>query len=431
MQKYILFLFGIFFSFLGNAQVQKTSYARYLVNELTSDKYAGRGYRDNGMQKSAEFIAQEFQKLGVKPLNGSYLQEFPMSIHVIKEAKLKINGKELQYGIDFLVDPASSSQSFQKKDFYIFDPQAYGSSMKDESSFIDFIRKDMELQMNKHVVFPPHKFKVDSLNQYYKHWPNFYSSEENKDRAIFYFSSDKLTASLSQQQNPISRFYIKDSYYSENLNIEDYFIDSEYIENFKAFNVVGMIEGKNQDSLIVITSHYDHLGKVGNTIFPGANDNASGTAFMLNLAKYYMENQPQYNMVFIGFGAEEAGLLGSQYFVENSLVDLTKIKFLLNFDIMGAGEEGIQIVNSSIFAKEYEKLLEINSKHNFLKEIKKRGESCNSDHCPFYQKGVPSFFTYTLGGKGHYHDPFDTGDSIDLVKFDAIQELFIEFIRSL
>jgi aminopeptidase YwaD len=431
MQKQYLFLFAILLSFLGSAQVRQDSYARYLVDELTSDKYAGRGYVDNGMQKSAEFIAKEFQNLGLKPLNGSYFQEFSMSINVLKDANLKINGKELQYGIDFLVDPSSSSQRFQKKDYYFFDPQSYENSVKYESSFIDFIRKDMELQNGKHVVFPPHKFEVDSLNQYYKHWPNFYSLEENKDRAIFYFSSDKLTASLSQNQKQISRFYIKDSYYSKNLNIDDYLIDTEYIENFKAFNVVGIIEGENKDSLIVITSHYDHLGKVGNTLFPGANDNASGTAFMLNLAKYYSENQPKYNMVFIGFGAEEAGLLGSQYFVENPLVDLTKIKFLLNFDIMGAGEEGIQIVNSSIFTKEYDKLLEINSKNNLVKEIKKRGESCNSDHCPFYQKGVPSFFTYTLGGKGHYHDPFDTGDSIDLVKFDAIQKLFIEFIHSL
>jgi aminopeptidase YwaD len=431
MLKHSVFLLILFLSFMGKAQTQKDQYARWLVDELTSDKYAGRGYVDNGMQKSAEFIAEEFQKMGVKPINGSYFQEFTMEINVVKNAKLKINGKYLQYGIDFIVDPASSSQTFQKKEFYRFDPEAYGRSVKYESSFIEFIRQDMELQKEKHLVFPPYQFEVDSLNQYYKHWANFYRPEENKNRAIFYFSSDKLTASLSQQQNQISRFFIQDSYYTKKLSIDDYSIESEYIKEFKSNNVFGLIEGKNKDSLILITAHYDHLGKVGNTIFPGANDNASGTAFMLNLAKYYTENQPEYNMIFIAFGAEEAGLLGSKYFVENSILDLSKIKFLLNFDIMGAGEEGIQIVNSSIFTKEYEKLVEINSKHTYLKQIKKRGESCNSDHCPFYQKGVPSFFTYTLGGKGHYHDPLDTGKSIDLAKFDSIQKLFIEFINSL
>src|SRR5690606_28250433 len=170
---------------------------------------------------------------------------------------------------------------------------------------------------------------------------------------------------------------------SHPLQIDDYRIESEFNPEFKARNVVGMIEGKNKDSIIVITAHYDHLGKVGETIFPGANDNASGTAFLLSLAKHYAKKQPNYTLVFIAFAAEEAGLIGSYHFAENPMVDLRKIKFLLNFDIMGAGEEGIQIVNSSIFTKEYELLNQINSKKNYVKQIKKRGESCNSDHCPF------------------------------------------------
>src|SRR5690606_27118787 len=133
-------------------------------------------------------------------------------------------------------------------------------------------------------------------------------------------------------------------------------------------------------------------------------------------------------LVFIGFAGEEAGLVGSQYFVENPLVDLSKIKFLLNFDIMGAGEDGIQIVNSSVFTKEYDLLNRINSDKNYIKQIKKRGEACNSDHCPFYKKGVPSFFVYTLGGAGFYHDVFDTADSLSLSEFQDLKKLFIEFI---
>lgn len=113
------------------------------------------------------------------------------------------------------------------------------------------------------------------------------------------------------------------------------------------------------------------------------------------------------------------------------MVDLAKIKFLLNFDIMGAGEEGIQIVNSSIFEKEYALLDQINSEKKYLKQIRKRGEACNSDHCPFYEKGVPSFFTYTLGGPGHYHDVFDTSESLNLAEFEDLKNLFIEFIQNL
>lgn len=431
MQKHFLVFIGFFLSFLGNAQNIDKQFARKIVDELTSEKFSGRGYVDDGMRKSAEFIAEEFQKMGVQPLNNSYYQEFEMSINVIKKAELKLNEKNLVYGIDFLVDPSSNGQTFQQKEIYNFNPKNYQKALESEKSFQEFIYQDILGQHQKHVVFPPHQFEVDSLNQYYKHWANFYRPKENKDRAIFYFSKEKLTASLSQQPKEINRFFIKDHYYSENLKIDHYRIESEFNPAYKVSNVLGYIPGKNSDSLVVITAHYDHLGKVGNTIFPGANDNASGTAFLLSMAKHYTENQPEHDMVFIAFAAEEAGLLGSQYFVDNPLIDLNKIKFLLNFDIMGAGEEGIQIVNSAIFTKEYDVLNEINSQHQYVKQIKKRGEACNSDHCPFYLKGVPSFFIYTLGGKGHYHDPLDTGESIDLIEFHDIQHLFIQFIDQL
>lgn len=419
------------FSTICFAQNAETDYARSVVTTLTSEEFAGRGYMDDGMLKSAEFIATEFQKLGLEKVNGSYFQEFTMPINVIKNAELKLNGKQLKYGEDFIVKPNSYSQNFHQKEIYLFDPLDYAASMKYESSIIDFVQSDMEAQWGKHIVFPPHQFEVDSINQYYKHWANFYKPEENRNRAIFYFSKDKLIASLSQVQDSIAEFIVNEYNYSKNLSIDDYKIESEFIKDFKSNNVIGKIEGENKDSLIVITAHYDHLGKVGNVYFPGANDNASGTAFLLNLAKYYSKNKPENTLIFIAFGAEEVGLVGSYYFVENPLIDLKKIKFLLNFDIMGAGEDGIQIVNSSVFTKEYELLNSINSKNKFIKQIKKRGESCNSDHCPFYEKGIPSFFTYTLGGAGYYHDVFDKGETLNLSEFQDIQDLFVEFIDEL
>ncbi len=421
---FILFLF----STICFAQNTETNYVRSVITTLTSEEFAGRGYVDNGMQKSAEFIANEFQKLGLEKINDSYFQEFTMPINIIKNAELKLNGKNLKYGEDFIVKPNSYSQNFHQKEIYYFDPMDYSASLRFESAFIDFIQRDMVAQKGKHIAFPPHEFEVDSLNQYYKHWASFYKPEENRNRAVFYFSKDKLIASLSQIQDSIAEFIVNKKYYSKNLSIDNYKIESEFINDFKSKNVIGKIEGKNKDSLIVITAHYDHLGKVGNVYFPGANDNASGTAFLLNLAKYYSKNKPKYTLIFIAFAAEEAGLVGSYYFVENPLIDLKKIKFLLNFDIMGAGEDGIQIVNSSIFTKEYEKLNQLNSKNKYVKQIKKRGEACNSDHCPFYEKGVPSFFTYTLGGAGHYHDPFDKGETLSLEKFQDIQDLFVKFI---
>lgn len=433
MKSYFVFILGIITSFLFSQETGNTSlfYARSVIDSLTSESFAGRGYVENGMEKAAHFIAGEFEKFGLKKIKGSYFQEFTMPINIIQNAELTINGKELQYGVDFIVKPNSKSQAFHQKEIYFFNPEDYAASLKYESSFVDFIYRDMEAQKDKHIVFPPYEFEVDSLNQYYKNWASFYKPEENRDRAVFYFTKDKLTSSLSQEQDSISEFFIDEKYYSKSLNIYSYNIDCQFIENYKSKNIIGKIEGKDKDSIIVITAHYDHLGKVGKAYFPGASDNASGTAFLLEMAKYFSQNQPEYTLIFIAFAAEEAGLVGSQYFVENPLVDLSKIKFLLNFDIMGAGEDGIQIVNSSVFTKEFELLNEINAEKKYVKQIKKRGEACNSDHCPFYEKGVPSFFIYTLGGPGYYHDIFDKGETLSLSGFNGLQKLFIEFIKKL
>ena len=83
--------------------------------------------------------------------------------------------------------------------------------------------------------------------------------------------------------------------------------------------------------------------------FPGANDNASGVAMLLNLANYYSkkENQPKCSIAFIAFAGEEAGLLGSKYFSEHPLIPLNKMKFLVNLDLLGTGDEGMMVVNAT------------------------------------------------------------------------------------
>ena len=127
------------------------------------------------------------------------------------------------------------------------------------------------------------------------------------------------------------------------------------------------------DSFIVLTGHYDHLGHMGkDTYFPGANDNASGISMLLNLAKHYSEfkGENKYSILFIAFGAEEAGLIGSKYFVNHPIFPLTNIKFLINMDLMGTGEEGLMVVNGKVFEKEFNLLNDINKKHNFFPKIK-------------------------------------------------------------
>ena len=152
---------------------------------------------------------------------------------------------------------------------------------------------------------------------------------------------------------------------------------------------------------------------------------------MLSLMDYYKKVKPNYRMVFIAFAGEEAGLLGAEYYVNHPLFPMKQIKFLVNLDIMGAGDKGIQIVNGKVYRDQFQKIVEINQNKNYLAEVKIRGESCNSDHCPFYQKLVPSFFIYTLGGKGYYHDPEDKIKNLNLDNSVNVFHLLKDFINSI
>ena len=99
---------------------------------------------------------------------------------------------------------------------------------------------------------------------------------------------------------------------------------------YRSQNVCGYIPGAN-DTMIVFTAHYEHVGMNGDTIFYGAHDNASGTAAVMDLARMIAEGKtPEYTYVFLFFSGEESGLIGSSYFVDNPLIKLSKVKLLVN-----------------------------------------------------------------------------------------------------
>ena len=106
---------------------------------------------------------------------------------------------------------------------------------------------------------------------------------------------------------------------------------------------------------------------------------------------------------------------------------LSKIKFLVNLDLVGTGVEGITVVNATEFPVQFDLLSHLNEKELYLVNIKKRGQACNSDHCPFFAKGVPCFFIYTLGGIAAYHDLDDRPETLPLTAFEGLTKLLIAF----
>ncbi|MBK8927306.1 MAG: M28 family peptidase [Crocinitomicaceae bacterium] len=207
-------------------------------------------------------------------------------------------------------------------------------------------------------------------------------------------------------------------------------INNKYISKYESKNVIGYLPGKKKNKLVVFTAHYDHLGRMGaDTYFPGANDNASGCAMLLSLAKYYKANPSNYSFVFCFFSGEEAGLLGSQFFVSHPYFKLEQIKFLLNIDIMGAADKGITVVNGAVHEEQYNRLVEINTSKQYILEIKTQPQQILTT--TFFRVRCARIFIYSMGSVTNYHDVYDSAENTPLHQFDLAQQPIIDFVAGL
>jgi aminopeptidase YwaD len=115
----------------------------------------------------------------------------------------------------------------------------------------------------------------------------------------------------------------------------------------------------------------------------------------------------------------------------NPLIPLEKIRFLINTDLAGTGEEGITVVNATEFPEEFEMMKSINAESQLLVKINARGKAANSDHYFFSEKGVPAFFFYTMGGTKAYHDVFDRAETLPLNEHEDLFKLVVRFYNKL
>jgi len=196
----------------------------------------------------------------------------------------------------------------------------------------------------------------------------------------------------------------------------------------RAQNVVAMLKGSNPalaGQYIIIGAHYDHLGMGGQgsgsrmpdtvAVHYGADDNASGVAGVIELAEKLASEKGNIgrSIVFMAFDAEEMGLIGSKYFVENPLVDLEEVIAMINFDMIGRLKPAKTVaIGGTGTSEETEQLLKDLEKNSGL-EFKLSPEGFGpSDHAAFYNKDIPVFFIST-GAHGDYHTPYDNVEAIN------------------
>lgn len=390
------------------AFTQNKNYVLNVCEKLCSKEMAGRGYsyfpnsknKTTGIENAHRYIIREIKKVGgynlslfvsqsknfSKKINYNQLifsdkknknDCIPITFNNIIQSSLYINNKIMILGKDYLPEGNCPSINFSGP-----------IERYDSSKFINYSQKII-LTKQKKLMFSP---------------------ESVQENFTVIHLNDSVFNHLNNQ--PEIR-----------LNIVS------KIQTTCSHNIYAFIPGTQfPDSFIVFSAHYDHLGNIDTTYFPGANDNASGVAVLLDFLTYFKKNPPRYSVAFFFFTGEEIGLVGSKYYVTHPLFDLKRIKLLINLDLMGGGSEGIMVVNGTVFQNEFDLLKQINQKNNYNLPIKARGKAQNSDHYWFSENGVKSFFIYTLGDVKAYHSIYDTLNGLSFNNYEKIFDLIKDWI---
>lgn len=411
-----------FIAISAQAQMEKY-YIKNQINHLSSEKMAGRGYAGRGDSRAASYIRKQFKESGVLEFENArgYYQKYSFPINIFPaDVSLKVNDKELVPGVDYLVHAASRAY--------------HNDNVKPEIVDLANVKDSANWKKVKSKFAPGKAYLLknsDTLEQYVKLGLRGFAKElpanlfiaEKHGKLTWLACTDTVQATL---------LIVEDSVMPKKVNNMAVQVDTKYDPDYQTQNVMGYVKGiEKPDEFIVFSAHYDHLGKMGKkTIFPGAHDNASGTAFVLFLADYFAKNPPKHSVAFMLFSGEEAGLMGSAYYAKHPVFPLKQIKFVVNLDMTGDATNGMTVVNAVEREKEFALLEKLNEGKKYLPEIKKREQTKNSDHYSFSEAGVPAIFIYGNGTKPHYHDVFDVADEISVENIDKMAQLLIEFTNT-
>ncbi|MBL7111010.1 MAG: M28 family peptidase [Bacteroidales bacterium] len=261
-------------------------------------------------------------------------------------------------------------------------------------------------------------------------------SSEMLEEHVTYLASDELLGrGFGSDERNISAKYIAEQFKEAGVKplLDDYyhkFIQRHGIMNVKAVNVVGLIEGNDpelKNEYIILGAHYDHLGwkiSEGDTVvYNGADDNASGTASIIEIGRSLVKNQENLkrSIILIAFDGEESGLYGSTRFVKDSIILPEQIKVMFSLDMVGMYDEhgGLDLKGLGSL-KNGDQIAEMIQKELPL-TIKKSGAGVprSTDTAPFGDAGIPAIHAYT-GTESPYHKPEDDSDLLD---YDGMAEI--------
>ncbi len=477
--KALFLVFGIFsFEILGAQSINKITVAELEdhINFLASDSLKGRKPGTPGGKIAAEYIRDQFAESGLTLMGDEGFQYFNVttSVELGDNNTLEFNGKEAVVGVDF--KPMSFTSNLELGAEVVF--AGYGMQIDiDSLKWNDYEGIDVEGKWVMVLRSDPEPDNDSSLFiSYGGDRDKVLVARDNGATGIIYVSGvsvskdDKLmgntfnrvTAAAGIPAINITRV-VADSIMGKGKNIVDiekeiisqnkpnsFPVDTRVVASLelnrvevKTQNVIATIEGSDPElkkEYIVIGAHYDHLGMGGPgsgsrmpdtiAVHNGADDNATGVAAVIELAE--MLNSEKDNLrrsvIFMAFGAEEMGLLGSQYFTNEPLVDIGNIVAMVNFDMIGrldSTKRTIMIAGTGT-AEQMESLLLDYEKSSSLKFSHSPEGYGASDHASFYGSGVPVLMIFT-GAHQDYHTPFD---DVDLINYGGAKEV-VDFSYSI
>jgi hypothetical protein len=440
----------------------KVSELKDHVYYLASDKLEGRKPGTNGGKLAAEYLKEKLKKLAVTLLGDDGFQYF----EVLQDIKL---GKNNKFSFDnftakpeenFMPLAVSGKGELTARAVFV----GYGFSFEDDStSWNDY--EDIDAQNKWAIILrgSPDDSHGSPYTNYSSLRKKVLVAKDNGAAGVVFISGEnfdptdeliKISVNRRESSVDIPVVHVKrevinklleeyeltvpdlEKSLNKNLNPASFEIEKEISAEIdlveirvQTQNVAAMIEGNDpvlKDEYIVVGAHYDHLGYGGfgsgsrvpdtNAIHYGADDNASGTAANLELFERLALNKDKLkrSIIYLAFGAEEMGVLGSKFFTNNPIVDLDKIKFMNNLDMIGkldSASKTTTVSGTGTAIGLSELLTELDQKSELNLEQSTEGYG-PSDHASFYTYDIPVAFFFS-GIHADYHTPRDTPDKLN------------------
>jgi aminopeptidase YwaD len=424
----------------GKTDIQTLNNLKAHIQYLADDKLEGRRTGSNGEKLAMEYIIEQFKAIGIVPKGTEYyVQSFMVDDgkQMGPTTQLMINGNELQTGKDFFAFPFSPNQSIE----------ALPAISIRESGMPWFYDLKEILEENK---TNPHFDLGNHIRDYSK------NAISGGASAVILYNSSSIDDELKFEPKDRSEQLAIPLVYVFKEPAKKYFSDKGATLNIKlrieldpknrlGNNVIGYIDNRAVTT-IVLGAHFDHLGygEDGNSmlrtgeklIHNGADDNASGTAALIELArKLKISKATHNNYLFIAFSGEELGLFGSKYFTEHPTIDLNNVSCMINMDMVGRLNDSTKVITiggygtSPAWGELFSSQVTGKNPPGFIFKYDSSGTG-PSDHTSFYRKNIPVLFYFT-GLHKDYHKPTDDADKINYTGEVKIVQQIYNLVESL